>query len=91
MIHKISEANFCEHLVFGDPMHNNDINPTPNLNPSAQRYLTRLFTGDFASWTVHFVNKCVKNHHMHQLFFQFIMYGSSYMFRHYIAIFRERS
>jgi hypothetical protein len=26
------------------------INPlTPELNPSAQRYLTRYFTGDFAS------------------------------------------
>jgi hypothetical protein len=25
----------------------------------------------------------------HQLFIQFIMYGSSYMFWHYIAIFRE--
>jgi hypothetical protein len=27
-----------------------DINPlTPELNPSAQRWLTRFFTGDFAS------------------------------------------
>jgi hypothetical protein len=27
-----------------------NINPlTPELNPSAQRYLTRFFTGDFAS------------------------------------------
>jgi hypothetical protein len=34
---------------------------------------------------------CVKNQQIHQLFIQFIMYGSSYMFRHYIAIFRERS
>jgi hypothetical protein len=26
------------------------VNPlTPKLNPSAQRYLTRFFTGDFAS------------------------------------------
>jgi hypothetical protein len=30
------------------------INPLmPELNPSAQRCLTRFFTGDFASWTVH--------------------------------------
>jgi hypothetical protein len=38
------------------------LNPlTPELNSSAQRCLTRFFTGDFASWTVHFVNICVKN------------------------------
>jgi hypothetical protein len=59
------------------------------LNPSAQHCLTGFFTGDFA--TVHFVNICVKNHHVHQLFIQFINYGISYMFRHYIAILRERS
>jgi hypothetical protein len=40
---------------------------TPELNPSAQRYLTRFFTGDFASWTVHFVNIWVKNQQIHQL------------------------
>jgi hypothetical protein len=38
-----------------------DLKPlTPELNPSAQRCLTRFFTGDFASLTVHFVNICVK-------------------------------
>jgi hypothetical protein len=43
-----------------------NINPlTPELNPSAQCYLTRFFTGDFASWTVHFVNICVKNNEHH--------------------------
>jgi hypothetical protein len=47
---------------------------TPELNPSAQRCLTRIFTGDFASWTVHFVNMCVKNQQIHQLFIQFINY-----------------
>jgi hypothetical protein len=51
------------------------LNPlTPELNPSAQRCLTRLFTGDFASWTVHFVNICVKNQQIHQLFIQLINY-----------------
>jgi hypothetical protein len=51
------------------------VNPLkPDLNPSAQRCLTRYFTGDFASWTVHFVNICVKNQQMQQLFFQFINY-----------------
>jgi hypothetical protein len=39
----------------------------------------RFFTGDFASWTVYFVNICMKNQHTQQLFIQFIiMYGSSY-------------
>jgi hypothetical protein len=70
------------------------VNPiTPELNPSAQRCLTRFFSGDFASWTVHFVNMCicVKNQEMQHSFSLLIMYGSYYMFRHYIAIFRERS
>jgi hypothetical protein len=45
---------------------------TPELNPSAHRCLARFFTEDFASWTVHFVNTCVKNQQMQQLFIQFI-------------------
>jgi hypothetical protein len=56
---------------------NPSFNPlTSELNPSAQRYLTRFFffAGDFASWTVHFVNICVKYQQMHQLFIQFINY-----------------
>jgi hypothetical protein len=69
------------------------INPlTPELNPSMQRCLTRFFTGDFASGTLHFINIGVKNQQIHQLLIQLlIMYDSSYMFRHFIAIFRERS
>jgi hypothetical protein len=51
------------------------INPlTPELNRFAQRCLTRYFTGNFASLTVHFVNICVKNQQIHQLFIQFINY-----------------
>jgi hypothetical protein len=51
------------------------LNPlTPELNPSAQRCLTRFFTWDFVSWTAHFVNICVKNQQIHQLFIQFINY-----------------
>jgi hypothetical protein len=45
---------------------------TPVLNPSAQGCLTRFFTGDFASWTVHFFNIWVKNQQMQQLFIHFI-------------------
>jgi hypothetical protein len=47
---------------------------TPELNPSPQRCLTRFFTGDFASWTAHFVNICVKNQQMQHLLIQFINY-----------------
>jgi hypothetical protein len=59
------------------------INPlTPELNPSAQRCLTRFFTEDFASWTVNFVNIRMKNQQIHQLcIILLIMYGRSYMFR----------
>jgi hypothetical protein len=42
----------------------------PELNPSTQRCLMRFFTDDFVSWTVHFVNVCVKNQQMQQLFIQ---------------------
>jgi hypothetical protein len=47
---------------------------TQELNPSAQRCLTRFLTGYFASSTVHFVNICVKNQQMQQLFIQFTNY-----------------
>jgi hypothetical protein len=69
------------------------VNPlTLELKSSAQRCLTRFFTGDFASWTVHFVNIFVNSQQMQQLFIQFFNFVcSSYMFRHYIAIFREHS
>jgi hypothetical protein len=33
-----------------------------------------IFTGDSASWTVQFVNICVKNQQMQQLFIPFINY-----------------
>jgi hypothetical protein len=56
-------------------LHFKTLNPlTPELNPFAQRCLTRFFTGDFASWTAHFVKICVKNQQMQQLFIQFINY-----------------
>jgi hypothetical protein len=51
------------------------INPlTPELNLSVQRCQTIFFTGDFAYWTVNFVNICVKNQQIYQLFIQFINY-----------------
>jgi hypothetical protein len=49
------------------------INPlTPELDLSAQRCMTRFFTGNFDSWTVHSFNICMKNQQMQQLFIQFI-------------------
>jgi hypothetical protein len=57
------------------PAANKIVNPlTPELNPSAPRCLTRYFTVDFASWTVHFVNICVKNQRIHQLLILLINY-----------------
>jgi hypothetical protein len=40
---------------------------TPKLNPSAQRCLTRFFTGNFASWSVNFINICVKSQQIHPI------------------------
>jgi hypothetical protein len=54
--------------------------------------MDEIFTGDFASSTVHFFTTSilVKNQQIPKLFINLlIMYGSSYMFRHYIAILRE--
>jgi hypothetical protein len=34
----------------------------------------KIFTGDFASWTVYFVDVCVKTGQMQRLFIQFINY-----------------
>jgi hypothetical protein len=53
-------------LLYFHPWNFNPL--TPELNSSAQRCLTRFFTGDLASWTVHFVHVCVKNQQIHQLF-----------------------
>jgi hypothetical protein len=53
----------------------NTFNPlTPELNHSTQRCLTRFFTKDFASCTVHFVKICVIKQQIHQSFIQFINY-----------------
>jgi hypothetical protein len=45
------------------------INLRPELNPSAQRFLMRFFTTDFASLTVNFVNVCVQNQQMQKLLY----------------------
>jgi hypothetical protein len=48
--------------------------PSKALNLMYIYIWTTFFTGDFASWTVHFVNICVKTQQIHQLFIQFINY-----------------
>jgi hypothetical protein len=71
---RISIVNQCTHAGSSKDL-SSHINPlTPELNPSSQRCLTRFFTGDFASCTVHFVNICAKNQQIQQLFIQFINY-----------------
>jgi hypothetical protein len=65
---------------------------TPELNPSTQRCLTRILLGILLlepcisliyAWKT---SRC--NNYSFNLL---IMYGSSYMFRHYIAVLRVRS
>jgi hypothetical protein len=46
---------------------------TPELNPSAQRCLTRILL-EFCFLNLHFVNIRVKNQQIHQLFIQFTNY-----------------
>jgi hypothetical protein len=52
----------------------------------------KIFTEDFASWTVHFVNVYAKNNKCNNYSFSLlIIYGIFYIFQHYIVIFKERS
>jgi hypothetical protein len=46
------------------------------VKPGIKRriYMDEIFTGDFASLTVHFIHICVKNQQTHQLLIQFINY-----------------
>jgi hypothetical protein len=65
---------------------------TPELNPSAQRCLTKFFTGDFLlEPCISLINAWTTNKYTNYSFSLLIVYGSCYMFRHYIAVFRERS
>jgi hypothetical protein len=48
--------------------------PNKARNLTSYIYMDEIFTGHFASWTVHFVNICVKNQQIHQLFIQFLNY-----------------
>jgi hypothetical protein len=64
----------------------------PELNPSAQRCLARFL------WGILLLEPCISliyarktKKYNNYLFSLLIMYGDSYMFRHYIAILMERS
>jgi hypothetical protein len=48
--------------------------PSKARNLTSYIYERVFFPGDFASCAVHFVNICVKNQQIHQLFIQFINY-----------------
>jgi hypothetical protein len=69
------------------------LNPsTPELNPSAQRCLTRFLLGSLLlEPSILKIYALKTNKYTNYSFSLLITYGSSYMFRHYIAIFRERS
>jgi hypothetical protein len=69
------------------------INPlTLELNPSAQRCLTRFLLGILIfELCISLIYACKTNKYTNYSLSLLIMYGRSYMFRHYIAIFRERS
>jgi hypothetical protein len=70
-----------------------DINPlTPELNPFAQRCLTRFLLRILLlePW-ISLMYAWKANKYNIYSFSLLIIYGNSYMFRHYIAIFREHS
>jgi hypothetical protein len=69
------------------------INPlTPKLNPSEQRCLTRFLLGSLLlEPCISLIYAWKTNKSKNYSFSLLIMYGSSYMFRHYTAIFRKHS
>jgi hypothetical protein len=78
--------------VYHSSENNVESNPlTPGLNPSAQRCLTGFLLG------ILLLEPCISliyawktNKYTNYSFSLLIMYGTSYMFRHYIGILRER-
>jgi hypothetical protein len=70
-----------------------DIKPlTPDLNPSAQRCLTRFLLGILPlELCISLIYAWKTNKYTNYSFSLLITNGSSYMFRHYISILRERS
>jgi hypothetical protein len=69
------------------------INPlTPELNPSAQRFLTSFLLEIFLlEPCISLIYAWKTNKYTNYSFSLLIMYGSSYMLRHYIAILKELS
>jgi hypothetical protein len=64
----------------------------PELNPSTQHCLMSFFTGILLlEPCISFIYAWKMNKYTNYSFSLLIMYGSSYMFQHYIAIFRDCS
>jgi hypothetical protein len=68
-----------------------------NGAPSKARNFTYIYGWDFLLWIL-LLEQCISliyayktNKYTNYSFSLLIIYGSSYMFRYYIAIFRERS
>jgi hypothetical protein len=69
-----SGRNRCPCSFWNSNVSTEQFNPSKlELNPSAQRCLTRFFYWEFCLVNLHFVNICVKNQQIHQLFIQFII------------------
>jgi hypothetical protein len=67
-LNTILNLNLLTSYIYGSPSKNRNLTSYIYI----YIYMDEIFTGDFASWTVHFVNICVKNQQIHQLFIQFI-------------------
>jgi hypothetical protein len=77
---------------WGEICNSCNINPLkPELNSSVQRCLTRFLLRIFFEPCISLIYAWKTNKCNNYLFSLLITYGSSYMFRHYIVILRERS
>jgi hypothetical protein len=92
-IFQFSLSSFKDYIWLTYSAFTNIINPLkPELNPSAQRCLTRFLLGILLlEPCISFIYAWKPNKYTNYSFGLLIMYGSSYMFWHYIAILRERS
>jgi hypothetical protein len=75
-----------------DQSYRSQLNPlTPELNAPAQRWRVFLLRILLLEPWISLIYAWKNNKYTNCIFSLLIMYGSSYMFRHYIAILRERS
>jgi hypothetical protein len=89
--HALINVNQCSMTYFTTLNNDSPINPlTPELNPSAQRCLTRFLLENLLLEPCTSLMYAWKNQQMQQLFIQFINYVWYLLLRHYIAILRKR-